>query len=252
MTTTTQKRAYGWQPDRPDHRDVPLRLTRADKLPASVDLRDTGHLPPVMDQGQLGSCTAHGITAAVRYARRAQGLRDRALSRLQLYYDERALEGAVKSDAGAAIRDGIKSVAKVGVGDEKLWPYDVAKFAARPPKAVYSSAAAYQALRYARVPVSVAGLKSALAQGFPVVVGISVYEQFESAAAAKTGQIDMPEGGPIGGHCMLAVGYGEDGTFTVQNSWGKSWGDRGFCRVPAEYLGSAQFGGDYWSVTQVG
>jgi C1A family cysteine protease len=48
-----------------DHRFVPAPSTLA-ALPAAVDLR--AHCPPVMDQGELGSCTAHGITGALRYA----------------------------------------------------------------------------------------------------------------------------------------------------------------------------------------
>jgi hypothetical protein len=48
------------------------------------------------------------------------------LARLQLYYDERKAEGSVSSDSGAEIRDGIKCAAKIGVGHERLWPYDIA------------------------------------------------------------------------------------------------------------------------------
>jgi hypothetical protein len=59
----------------------------------AVDLRP--HCPPVMDQGELGSCTAHGITGALRYEMKRAGQPDVPLSRLQLYFDERAIEGTV-------------------------------------------------------------------------------------------------------------------------------------------------------------
>src|SRR5439155_22361636 len=105
---------FGWIPDKPDYRDhiygAPrLQLTA---LPQSIDLRK--QCPPVYDQGQLGSCTANAIAAAIEFDRLKQGLKDFTPSRLFIYYNERVMEHTVKSDAGAAIRDGIKSVAKKG------------------------------------------------------------------------------------------------------------------------------------------
>jgi hypothetical protein len=54
------ERHYGWIPDRPDFRDqlfaAPRRLVTA--LPAAVDLRPL--LPPIYDQGRLGSCFPPG------------------------------------------------------------------------------------------------------------------------------------------------------------------------------------------------
>ncbi len=55
---------YGWIPDLPDARDhmyaaPPAVLTA---LPPQVDLRPT--CPPVLDQGDLGSCTANAIATA--------------------------------------------------------------------------------------------------------------------------------------------------------------------------------------------
>src|SRR5215813_12758399 len=51
----------GWVPDLPDARDhmyaAPQRVLAT--LPSQVDLRP--QCPPVVDQGQLGSCTANAI-----------------------------------------------------------------------------------------------------------------------------------------------------------------------------------------------
>ena len=56
---------YGWVPDLPDHRDhlYAAPATTLRRLPASADLRP--HCPPVYDQGQLGSCTANAVGAAL-------------------------------------------------------------------------------------------------------------------------------------------------------------------------------------------
>ena len=123
---------YGWTPDLPDQRDhlyaAPPPMLGA--LPPSADL--TSACPPVYDQGQLGSCTANAIGAAIEFDRLKQKLPDIVPSRLFIYYNERVIEGTVRSDSGAQIRDGIKSVASVGVCPEPEWPYRIAKFATRP------------------------------------------------------------------------------------------------------------------------
>src|SRR5437867_10708726 len=112
---------FGWVPDLPDARDFLFSAPEAvlAALPTKVDLRR--QMPPVYDHGQLGSCTANAIAAAFEYDQVLQKLADFMPSRLFIYYNERAIEGTVASDSGAMIRDGIKSVAKLGVCDEQLW-----------------------------------------------------------------------------------------------------------------------------------
>src|SRR5947209_1398220 len=84
---------YGWIPDLPDHRDqmYTAPLAHAAPLPPSVDLRTA--CPPVYDQGQLGSCTANAIAAALEFDRMKQKLDDVFVpSRLFIYYNERVIE----------------------------------------------------------------------------------------------------------------------------------------------------------------
>lgn len=239
---------YGCRRDTKDMRDY-MMLPKLMRLPASVDLRS--HCPPVMDQGDLGSCTAHGITGALRYEMIRRGAGDVALSRLQLYFDERVIEGTVASDAGAEIRDGIKSAAKKGVAHETLWPYTISKFRTRPPQPVYKDALAFMATAYKRVEVNATALKQAIASGHTPVIGLTLYESFESDAVAKTGMVPMPgkHERVVGGHCMYVVGYGQrPGFFTVRNSWGADWGDGGDCYFSEAYLGSRLLGSDYWII----
>ena len=130
-TRTVQR--FGWVPDLPDARDflysAPEDVLVA--LPKKVDL--SAKMPPVYDQGQLGSCTANAIGAAFEFEQMKQQQKDFMPSRLFIYYNERAIEGTIDSDSGAMIRDGIKSVAKIGVCPEDTWPYDIARFTEKPP-----------------------------------------------------------------------------------------------------------------------
>jgi C1A family cysteine protease len=105
---------YGWVHDLADARDFVYAapLTRFPQgLPASVDLRT--ECPPVYDQGQLGSCTAKGIAGAIDFDQHKQGTKEFTPSRLFIYYNERVIEGTVKQDSGAQVRDGIKSVGEI-------------------------------------------------------------------------------------------------------------------------------------------
>ena len=246
---------YGWVRDLPDARDYAYAapLMRFPKgLPAAVDLRPK--CPPVYNQGQLGCCTGNGIAGAIEFDQRKQGTQAFTPSRLFIYYNERVMEGTVNQDAGAQIRDGIKSVATVGAPPETDWPYDIAKFAQRPPPKAYTDAKHDVVSLYARVSQNLAQMQGCLAEGYPFVLGFTVYSSFESPQVAQSGIVPMPEPGEqvMGGHCVVAVGY-ENGPrqFIIRNSWGASWGRRGYCMMPYEYLISPQLASDFWTVRTV-
>jgi C1A family cysteine protease len=245
--------AFGWHPSVPDIRDYPMALAAAPaSLPAKVDLRP--QMPPIGDQGQLGSCTAWASTAAYRYELDKQKLADFEPSELAQYYWTRALEGTTASDAGASIRDSVKALAKTGAAAEKLWPYDISKFNQAPPNSVKRAASHHLALQYQSVPQNLNAVKSALAAGFPVLIGISVYASFESDPVARTGVVPMPTPREqlLGGHALLLVGY-DDATqrFTTRNSWGTGFGDHGYVYLPYAYVTSPQLASDFWIIKQV-
>ena len=210
---------FGWVPDLPDARDFMYSAPEAvlTKLPKKVDLRSK--MPKVYDQGQLGSCTANAIGAAFEFEQIQQKLKDFMPSRLFIYYNERAMEGTIDSDSGAMIRDGIKSVAKLGVCPETTWPYDIAKFTEKPPRTAYAEAKKHQALVYRRVLANLHQMQGCLASGYPFVFGFTVYESFMSAEVAKTGEVPLPPRSEqlLGGHAVLAVGY-DDATPAVHRA----------------------------------
>jgi len=222
-------------------------------LPPSVRLRPV--CPPVVDQGELGSCTANAIAVALQFDQMKQKLADVFLpSRLFIYYNERVMEGTVNEDAGAMIRDGIKSVSKEGAPHEKLWPYVIAKFKTKPTAAAYKDALKHRAVLYQRLTQTIDQLKGCLAAGYPFVFGFSVYESFETQAVAKTGKVPMPKPKEklLGGHAVLAVGYDDSlKRFEVQNSWGTGWGDKGYFTIPYDYLTDANLADDFWTIKQV-
>jgi C1A family cysteine protease len=243
---------YGWRHSLPDHRDYYYSATTIASLPSSIDLR--GYCPPVYDQGPLGSCTANAIASAIEYDRIKQGLSDFIPSRLFIYYNERIAEHTVNSDSGAAIRDGIKSVIKQGVCNEVEWPYDTTKFATMPPAQCYTDALQFKVLRYERLRQNLLDMRSLLSTGIPFVFGFAVYDSFESQEVANTGIVPMPSKSEsmLGGHAVLCVGYSDhDQTFLVRNSWGSTWGIKGYFTLPYAYLASKDLSSDLWALTLV-
>jgi C1A family cysteine protease len=255
-------RKYGWHPDLPDFRDHLRKVAPPTGLPVSVDMR--AGCPPVYDQGDLGSCTANAIAGAVEFDLMKQKLAVFAPSRLFVYYNERAVEGSIASDSGAAIRDGIKSVNTLGVPPETDWPYIESQFAVKPPPKAYQAALLSRSLVYQSVGTAVGQCKSTLAAGSPVVIGFTVYDSFESDATAETGIMTMPAGDEsvLGGHAVLMVGYSDVAWkdthtghtlppgFIVRNSWGGAWGLGGYFIMPYGYV-TPDLMDDFWTVEKV-
>lgn len=242
------KHAYGLKPDKLDVRDTIFK-PKAESyvaLPSKVDLRDK--MSPVVDQGQLGSCTANSLASGLmEYLEKLQlkpGQLFTPLSRLFLYWHERELEGTVDEDSGAQLRDGMKVLKSIGVCPEADFPYDITKFTDTPSAQAEKDAGAHKIGQYHRI-ADLHSLKVALAQGHPVAIGMIVFESFESDDVAKTGLVPMPQHDEqeLGGHALCCVGFDdtmderdEEGYLIVRNSWGVSWGDKGYCYIPYDFV----------------
>ena len=240
---------YSWKPDIPDHRDQ--IFTASFDLPTKVDR--IGLQNPIENQGQLGSCTGNSSTSALEIVTNSP-----PLSRLMAYYNGRAIEKTIRQDAGCEIRDVIKAISKLGVCEEKLWPYVVKKFKTKPsvPARAEALSLITKIKAYQRV-LTLEDLKKSLALGYPVIFGFSVPEYFESEAVATTGLVKYP--GPsdkiIGGHAVVAVGYddtGADKFVWVRNSWGADWGIDGYFKMDqAWFTGSGGLVDDMWAFIPV-
>jgi C1A family cysteine protease len=255
-------RKYNRVPDKQDARDFKYaaHLMTATKLPSHADLRP--YCPPVVDQGDIGSCTGNAIAGALEYMQlREQRYKvggpqvfDRQqfyhFSRLFIYYNERLLENTISEDAGAEIRDGIKVIAQWGACRESVWGYSHAHLFAKPTLSAYNEAAQHKAKTYYRIN-SLNEMKHCLADGYPFVFGFTVYDGFESEETASTGVLHMPTANENiqGGHAVMAVGYDDaKKVVIVRNSWGTSWGMSGYFTMPYAYISNPELASDFWTV----
>jgi C1A family cysteine protease len=223
-------------------------------LPSLVDLRKV--MPPIYDQGYIGSCTGNAIAGALQYERMRHNLSDsdRVPSRLMIYYGEREMEGTVSSDAGGYLRDGIKFAASVGACYEDGpdgWPYDPKSWSVKPAPACYTAAVRDRVITYSAVQQATQQICGALAAGDPVIFGFTVYPAFDSPEVARTGRVPLPAPGdaPLGGHAVLIVGYDlAERNFLIRNSWGAGWGLKGYFLMPFEYVLRADLASDFWVI----
>ncbi len=241
---------YGWKPSLPDLRD---HIADASDLPVLKEVDPRSDLPPVFDQGQLGSCTANAVGAAVEYDASLNGTDPGLLSRLWIYYYERKLEGSpANQDTGAFGRDGFKVCKTVGVPLESDWPYVVNQFDDEPPATLTDEAAAHKISNYRAVPRNLDSMKAVFSNRQTIAFGFTVYDSFESAAVAKTGIVPMPSRGEkvVGGHEVLAVGYlrDEPNYALVRNSWGADWALGGYFLMPWSYILDANLASDFRTI----
>ncbi|MDD3905683.1 MAG: C1 family peptidase [Candidatus Omnitrophica bacterium] len=241
------KNTYGWLPDIPDRRDYMYSAIRPIiRLPKKVDLRKG--CSAVEQQGNLGSCTAQALAGNIEFIDNKIDSEYTDVSRLFIYYNERALEDTVDYDSGAYLRDGIKTLKNDGACREEAWPYNILKFDTKPPAKCYEEAKKHVIESYHRLS-TVNEMLACLAEGYPFVFGFAVYTSFESQEVKRTGIANMPKEDEtmVGGHAVMAVGYDQsEKRFLVRNSWGLKWGMGGYFTIPFEYIET--LADDFWTI----
>ena len=223
------------------------------RLPAVVDLRR--HCPPVYDQLHLNSCSANAIAAALRYDELREGRPDvPSPSRLFIYYNERVLAGVVGTNSPVSLRDGYRTVNKVGACPEVMWPYLIRRFRREPPEPCFHAAHRHRAIAYYRIRRSIQQLRACLAEGYPFVMALAVHQSMMGRTVKKTGNVPVPgkRDRLRGGHAVLAVGYDHlRKVILFRNSWGKTWGNNGYGCLPYAFFASADLTWDFWTMRRV-
>lgn len=249
-----QKFGLGWLPDVPDARDLrfkdmPLGVVR--RMPAVIDL--SGQCSPVEDQGNLGSCVLNACAGVKEFLDLKDDGKFTDISRLAMYYWARKRMGIqyINTDSGTYIRTGIKVMLKDGCPPESKWPYVEANFKRKPSLSIEIAGLKNTIKAYYRIDDPVAQVKKALAGGYIVAFGFSVYSNMMTDKVAKTGIIPLPGGSLEGGHATDIVGMDDTKRLAkIRNSWGTTWGVKGYGYLPYEFLQDRNLSDDYWVVTK--
>ena len=187
-------------------------------------------------QEHAGSCTAHGFGGALESYTKHQTGASVDLSRMDIYYGGRLLEGenAHKRDGGAYLHHVARWIGEYGTCSEAAWPYDPSRVTTdTPPEAATLERPLHRVgwsylKRATQVAAALAGLDGLPAR--PVAIGRGVYANTERVG--QTGVHEGVSGAMLGGHCTQVVGYDRDfkapnargrGAFLEMNSW-SGWG----------------------------
>jgi hypothetical protein len=272
-------RKYGWNVNETLTEDELVKFTYKvlnyhSNLENVKVIDNSAFLPPVFDQGQLGSCTANSIIGLYEYTEKKINGSYIPMSRLGLYYMERVEDGGnVSEDTGAQIKTGVNITHDKGVGLESLCPYDISKFAEKPSDMFYDDLQYHKAIKIQRVKKTLKDIDQCLLDGHCISMGFKVYSSFETDEVAKTGIVPVPNTSKeqlLGGHAVLLhskiVVKGKI-KYVIRNSWGEGWGCnntggtdgvRGNFLVDPEFLvqSSGIFGlndlcSDFWTTTIV-
>lgn len=203
-------------------------------LPPSFDLR--AHAPPVLNQGQLGSCVLNALSGAWRYMSKKSFVP----SRLFGYLTARANEGCQSYDAGCTIMSAMKQGMVKGCCSEADWPYIEDKLTTKPPNKLYTAALKHKITKRCCLAGDKAeDIKRALLLKFPVIVGVRIFSSFLNPGCIYDGLIPVVDTHTdimLGGHAMVIFAYddhdADGGVFHVLNSWGTKYGRAGWFRMP--------------------
>jgi hypothetical protein len=226
-----------------------------DRLPRRVDLRP--FMTEVENQGETNSCAANAVAGAYEYlVKQHLGEESYDVSRMFIYYNGRALDGCEEEDGGSVIGSLIQSLREHGACSEETWPFDPERVNEQPSDEAYEEASEFLVEDTAIVPTELDAWRAALAEGSPIIFGLSLFDSFDRHR--KPGLVPTPSTRESsreshGGHAMLAVGYSDpDRVFIVRNSWGDEWGDEGYCYIPYDYILDPKHNyGDSWIIRQL-
>lgn len=227
----------------------------------------------VHDQRSMGSCVLNALATVLERLCRMRGW-NVELSRLQGYYDARAVRGWEHVDSGCFPEDAVRMLSILGLAMEDLWGYVERNLTVKPTKATYAQAENHRVKDWYRAD-SVEAIMSSLAyaakeeganpSGNLVAHSFSVPAIYSHAWKSGVWLPDHNVNDDVGGHEEVWVGYdrdiihpdyGEPGVLFQLNSWGEGGGMTlpeypefrgGFMQVPMQEVKNT----DRWWDTHV-
>lgn len=216
--------------------DVNYEAPKNQTLPPSVDLRKD--FAEIKSQGGQGACSAFSLVSVIEYFLSKILNKKIDLSEAFVYYNARSIENETDKDEGSNFCNIIQAIRDNGVCLEELCPYNPDVYNERPSEEAYSEAENRKITEAKNVKINVDDVKSALAQGFPVVISARAFDTYLTNA---NGVLRIPTAKELeeeeNNHAMVVCGYTDkEGFFIVRNSWGTAFGDKGYCYLPYEYF----------------
>jgi hypothetical protein len=208
----------------------------------AVDLRK--YATPVGDQGQTGRCSAFAWTHAAEMSRNILNEESPRLSPNFTMLEFQRMQGDARSyeyayqggDGTIAGPDPGEVLVENGTCRQELWPDDQPS-PVKSAEQLEADAERYK-LEAVPLPIAIDDVKKVLSAGCPVHVSMNTGSTFSDVGRDGVFNAAEAPSGRHGRHAMLIVGY-TGNFFTLKNSWGTDWGDKGFCYIPKNVLAAS-------------
>ncbi|OMO65352.1 hypothetical protein COLO4_31308 [Corchorus olitorius] len=207
-----------------------FRYGNVTAVPTLMDWRTKGAVTPVKNQGTCGACWAFSAVAAIEGITQLKKGKLISLSEQQLVDCD--INGEDQGCEGGLMDNAFEFIIKTnrgGLTTESNYPYQGTQ---GPCKKKKEATQAATITGYEDVPVNneKALLQAVTRQPVSVAIeGSGFFFQFYDSG------IFTGECGTYLDHAVTAIGYGtsSDGTkyWLVKNSWGSSWGEKGYMRL---------------------
>ena len=220
-------------------------LAAAPRIPPRKDLREAWW--KIQDQGSTGSCvgwaSADGVLRwhFVKAGRLAQN--ELVSPRFQWMAAKETDEFNKRpttfvEEDGTSLKSALDVSRKFGAVRDSVLPFKTGQLYPRSAKTFYALAAQLKISMYFNLDTELSHWRLWLATKGPILTRLSVDTTWDRATETK-GRLDVyrPETAH-GGHAVTLVGYTPQ-TFIVRNSWGASWGDKGFAHASLAYAQDA-------------
>jgi C1A family cysteine protease len=211
---------------------------------AAVDLRADWWA--IGDQGETGSCVGWASADSVlRYSMvKANRITQDDLLSVRFIWmaaketDEfTAMPTTFIELEGTSLKAALDIARKFGMVLEPVLPFGSAKMYPYDSNSFYALAAQLKIVSYFNLGTNLADWRMWLATQGPILTRLGVDKTWDNVNAQ--GQLDTYQPDTVrGGHAVSLVGYTAD-AFIVRNSWGTSWGDKGFAYASDAYAQAA-------------
>jgi C1A family cysteine protease len=201
------------------------------KLQQGIDL---SKWVTIHDQGPQATAAAFAAITAMETSLAKQG--KPLLLSARYVYEKTKQHDELPRDAGTWLTTVAYVIEQFGAPLESAWPY---KAEAKVNWKKLDINAQYYKANVFRLN-SVKDILSYLRMGRPIIAGLQIYEHWFDS---KTGIIPHPSksDGIVGGHAITIVGYDpRKSEIRFANSWGISWGNRGFGSMEEKVLEKLQ------------